>query len=194
MKRWQKIKAFLLLKTWQEKAIFLLGACVPNQLLFKLLIGNAPISVVMTIIITVPITIIPGYGAVALYWWLKAKLLRRQHIRWLRDLLENYSDEIPEQEILGRGHHYKVQGTWLHKFVKGIQDAIRNFNVPESTLTKDCQTFIRNLIQRRADWVQLVLSHKNTEKWLPTTREEIDGANDLLRRMIEELRGKRRGK
>jgi hypothetical protein len=125
--------------------------------------------------------------------WLKNKAQRRQHIRWLTGLLENYSDEIPDK-LVPSASRYKVRGTWWQGFRFAIPFALQDFPTVDPAIKTDFDLFFKKFDQRRAEWVQLAVIERKTDDWFRTTREEIDGANDLLRRMIAELRGKRRGK
>lgn len=113
----------------------------------------------------------------------RAQEIRKRIQRFTR-LLEDYSDEIPRHMISGQ-EKFKVSNGWLQAIVDG-RDEIKAFlGISDKALDRDIASFHEELMTRRREWA--AIKHHDENAFLPTTPEEIDTANDLLRRLIELL-------
>lgn len=110
----------------------------------------------------------------------------REQIRHLTALLEDHSDEIPERMISGSGN-YKVRGNWWQSFFDSMDYAILECGASDLTIKTDTDAFYERFKKRRQGWLDAVSAGTAQGDFLKTTKEEIDTANNLLRRMIENL-------
>lgn len=115
----------------------------------------------------------------------KTEIIRGQ-IRLLTALLEDYSDETPEHLISGSGNH-KVRGTWWQGFFDSMGYAIMECSVSDPTIKTDVDAFYTKFSRRRQEWREAVSAGISHGEFLRTTKEEIDTANQLLRRLITDL-------
>jgi len=110
----------------------------------------------------------------------------REQIRHLTALLEDHSDEIPERRISGSGN-YKVRGNWWQSFFDSMDYAIMECLVSDPTIKAETNSFYERFSKRRQDWRDAASAGTAQDDFLRTTKEEIDTANNLLRRLIENL-------
>ncbi len=110
----------------------------------------------------------------------------REQIRHLTALLEDYSDEIPEQMISGSGN-YKVRGNWWQGFFDSMDYAIQECGATDTSIKTETDAFYEKFRQRRQEWRDAISAGTAQGDFLRTTKEEIDTANQLLKRLIENL-------
>lgn len=108
----------------------------------------------------------------------------KKHIKRLRHLLEDFSNEIPDQIISGAGN-YKVRGLWFSGFIGTIDKAVSECKVTDEEFSRDLDNFHNKYQQRRKE-------HRENPQalYVRTTKEEIDTADSLLKRLIEKLQNK----
>lgn len=97
----------------------------------------------------------------------------------LRKLLEDHSDEIPEQMLHGEnesGGAYKVRTNWFHGVIIELGDCLA-----EKIITD------QNLFNEIFQYCEKTGDQSNPKGKRRTTREEIDEANNLLRKTIIHL-------
>lgn len=117
----------------------------------------------------------------------------KEHIRRLKHLLEDFSDEIPSRIIDGEGdenrNKYKIRGRWFLAVMDTIDLAITECGIEDESFTIDFEKFSSEYEKKRIDRRALIDAGKFEEagEHLLNTKEEIDAANDLLRRLIENL-------
>lgn len=111
---------------------------------------------------------------------LQKEILRREK-ELCRHLLEDWSNEIPEQLIHGErefGGEFKVRGNWFHAVVLTVDECLAEKIINDEKLKEDIGGYI---LKRKTE---------NKGKFgrnERTTKEEIDEADSLLRRIIEHL-------
>ncbi len=111
---------------------------------------------------------------------------RREIVEQLRNLLENYSDEIPEEDLTGKRTH-KVGGNWFQSVQSNILYALAVGHIQDQALQHDVESFMAEFRARRQAGLDTMLQGEQTTSFVKTTHAEIDTANSLLKRTIELL-------
>ena len=108
--------------------------------------------------------------------------LKQRFLDYSEELLNDYSNEIPVEMLSGlkeKDHKYKVRGNWFISIRNWFTNLeMEKIYFPDDFI-EEYKTFFKNFQQ----------SHKpinNVEQ--RTTKEEIDKADDLLRRAQEYVR------
>lgn len=101
------------------------------------------------------------------------------YLQRFKDLHDNFSNEIPEEMLNGlnpENHKYKVRGNWFASVKNNFSNAERMNMFPED-FNKEWHEFFAAYSKR-----MLGSTYK-----VRTTKEEIDVANNLLKRAQELL-------
>lgn len=106
----------------------------------------------------------------------------QEMVQILSHLLENFSEEIPDDPLNGTRTHKVVIG-WFQPALSNLQYAA-HFMLEDEEFLARIQNFIRQFHARRNEHLR---NHSQPDNYVPTTREEIDEANALLRETIEKL-------
>jgi len=102
-------------------------------------------------------------------------------------LLNDFSDDIPNEIVAGTGNYKVRRGEWLGPVVFDLDWAIRIGLITDEQLIEDINHFTEG-IQRRNEERRKALNEGTAEgDHIMTTREEINTANSLLKRTIENL-------
>lgn len=106
--------------------------------------------------------------------------LKEEMLKWLERLLNEWSDEVPEEILHGEGK-FKVRVNWWNA-VTGWMNVIMGKNlIEDDELIERMKKFVKTYAGR--DYWQR--GHKRT------TKEDIDTANHLLTDMIGYLKEKK---
>lgn len=111
----------------------------------------------------------------------------KEHLRRLEHLLNDYSDEIPDYLVSGSGNFKVRRGNWFGPVFDTVDLIFIDGYDSDVSLKKDLDKLSTEMHQRSKEWADAVNAGTNEGDYLKTTKEEIDAANDILKRMIKNL-------
>ena len=108
-----------------------------------------------------------------------------QMVAHLSHYLNDYSDEIPTERVIGKREH-KVNTAWFQGAFSNIRYTLSVFlNNPE--LERKVESFFQPFSARRREGLEAMRRGEQPDSFVPTTRDEIDTMNALLQEVIENL-------
>ena len=109
----------------------------------------------------------------------------KEMVARLSHYLDDYSDEIPEEKILGVGKH-KVRGSWFQGAINTAKFVSLVYLDNQNLLQKVTEFEVR-FRNRRVAATEAMERGEQPNNFTTTTREEIDTMNALLREVRENL-------
>ena len=103
----------------------------------------------------------------------------------LSSYLNDYSDEIPTERILGQRTH-KVNTAWFQGAFSNMRFVLNVF-LKNQDLAQEVEAFFKTFSARRHEGLEAMRRGEQPDSFVPTTREEINQMNALLRKVIENL-------
>ncbi len=104
-------------------------------------------------------------------------------IKNLHDLLENFSDEIPQERIFGKSQ-YKVRGNWFQGVQSNLFLAIYLGLIKEESFKKEIEEFFSSFREKRKLAITEMSKGLRKDSFVATTREEINTANSFIKKAL----------
>lgn len=115
----------------------------------------------------------------------REKLSPEEMVDRLQHWLNDYSDEIPKEPVIGQRTH-KVNAAWFQGAFSNMRYALRVL-LNNQDLQQEVTDLETKIIARRQSGIDAMRRGEQPDGYIPTTREEIDKTNALLRKVVENL-------
>ena len=110
----------------------------------------------------------------------------QEMIAILSHYLNDYSDEIPTERVT-KEQRSKVTTTWFRSINKHLQYTLFYFLSKNKALENERASFFKTWRERRMAATEKMQRGQRQDDFVPTTKEEIDAMNTLLKKVIENL-------